>query len=162
MLLSEAGLCRVRTSSELLADIDAIATSLNIFTSAAIDFEGDVSQLLELGTSETALDTSIKATNTLALITPPLSSADSNDIYTAIRALVPSIQASLAAVVAKKAAFTTAGVLTIVIGNVELLKEDTATLSESIGAIASSDVKPKLVAVQIEIDSAFNATQAAL
>ncbi|KAB8296407.1 hypothetical protein EYC80_009151 [Monilinia laxa] len=151
-----------RTSTIILTDIGIIDRSVNALTIAVNDYEGEVFQLLTLNDAVGALDTAIKVAGTDANITSPLSSADSSLVYTATLNLVSPIQQSLAAVVAKKAEFAAAGLTTTVTGNVATLKKDTDTLSQNIYNIASSDVKPKLVVVQSEVDSAFTAAQAAL
>lgn len=111
----------------------------------------------------TKLSTSaVNVTSTEASNTSLLSSADSSLIYTALSDLVIPIQESLAAVAAKKAEFAAAGLTTTVVGNVATLKKDTDTLNQNLYNIVSSDVKPKIVVLQSEVDSSFTTTEAAL
>jgi len=105
-----------RDAPTVLADIANIDSQTQSLTTSVNDFE-DINDAAGLIAAEGALETAIQKGTTDAQATDPLTLEDGSSILDAVRNLIPSIVGALNAVVSKDPAFTSAGVQSVVAGN---------------------------------------------
>ncbi|QSZ37326.1 hypothetical protein DSL72_009424 [Monilinia vaccinii-corymbosi] len=151
-----------RTLTTILADLNTIETDLESLTDGLNTYTGGLLQSATVEAKEIALNDAIVDAGTDTIFTPVLSTDDSKAVYTAAGNMVPLIQESLNAVVAKEATFAAAGLTSTVRGNIGDLQKSTDALYQQISKIVSPDLQQSIIALGVNLDSSFNVTLAAL
>lgn len=105
-----------RDAAAVLSDIDTINSDTQSLTSAVNAFSG-INDAAGLIAAESSLSDAIKQGTTDAKATTSVSDSEAQSILSAIKGLVPNIVSALNAVVSKDAAFTSAGVQSVVAGD---------------------------------------------
>ncbi|KAH9215151.1 cell wall galactomannoprotein [Leptodontidium sp. 2 PMI_412] len=106
-----------RDTPTILADIATIDSDTKSLTTAVNAF-ASINDAAGLISAEGALETAIKkGTSDTQATTGPISDADASSVISAVKNLIPSIVAALNAVVSKNGAFTSAGVQSVVAGD---------------------------------------------
>ncbi|KAF8862307.1 hydrophobic surface binding protein-like protein A [Acephala macrosclerotiorum] len=146
-----------RDAATILSDISTIDTNVNALTTAANNYNGGILAALPITSAESTLENSIKQGTTDAQATSQLSSADAQSIIAAINTLIPDIATSLTAVENKKADFASDGLTSIVLGDLNSLKNDTDAFADALIAIASADTETEAQSQKATIDSDFQA-----
>ncbi|PVH89027.1 hypothetical protein DL98DRAFT_622808 [Cadophora sp. DSE1049] len=111
-----------RDAATVLADIAGIDSQTQSLTTAVNAFE-DINDAAGLISAEGALETAIQKGTTDAQATDPLTLEEGSSILDAVRNLIPSIVGALNAVVSKDPAFTSAGVQSVVAGNLNTVSD---------------------------------------
>tara|TARA_R110002060_G_scaffold50614_3_gene61511 strand:+ start:997 stop:1431 length:435 start_codon:yes stop_codon:yes gene_type:complete len=105
-----------RDAATVLSDIDTINSDTQSLTSTVNAFSG-ISDAAALIAAESGLSDAIKKGTTDAKATTSVSDSEAQSILSAVKGLIPNIVAALNAVVSKDAAFTSAGVQSVVAGD---------------------------------------------
>ncbi|KAH6722325.1 hydrophobic surface binding protein A-domain-containing protein [Leptodontidium sp. 2 PMI_412] len=150
-----------RDTATILNDIAAINTNVQAVTTATNNYNGGILAAIPIVTAEGNLEAAIDQGTTDAQATPQGTSADSQSVIAAIDTLIPNIEASLTAIIAKKTQFAADGLTSTVYTTLGNLKVKTDAFSDALIAIASADTKDAGIAQKARIDSDFDAAIAA-
>lgn len=106
-----------RDAATVLSDIATINSDTTSLASAVSAFSG-INDAAALISAEGDLETAIKKATTDAKATNSVSDSEAESILSAVKSLIPNIVTALNAVVAKNDAFTSAGVESVVSGDI--------------------------------------------
>merc|ERR1711977_247520 len=124
-----------RDAATVLSDIDTINSDTQSLTSTVNAFSG-ISDAAALIAAESGLSDAIKKGTTDAKATTSVSDSEAQSILSAVKGLIPNIVAALNAVVSKDAAFTSAGVQSVVAGDLASLRTESSDFAAALIAAA--------------------------
>ncbi|PVH84438.1 hydrophobic surface binding protein-like protein A, partial [Cadophora sp. DSE1049] len=146
-----------RDTATILNDISIINSDVQALTTAANNYNGGILAAIPILTAQNNLEAAIDQGITDAQATSQQTSAESQSVIAAVDNLIPNIEASLAAIRAKKAQFAADGLTSTVQTSLTNLKAKTDTFSDALIAIASEDTKATGTAQKATIDADFDA-----
>ncbi|KAK6221138.1 hypothetical protein LQW54_001711 [Pestalotiopsis sp. IQ-011] len=147
-----------RDVTETLTDLENIDASTNSLTSDITAWDGTTAGAITIATAANSLGDLIDTANTDASDESVASSADSATIISYITETgEPDIAASLNALVAREAEFASAGVASVVLSELQSLKNKTDTYGATLLSITSSDQQTAAQAELTKLDADFDA-----
>ncbi|KAL2073193.1 hypothetical protein VTL71DRAFT_10517 [Oculimacula yallundae] len=150
-----------RDTATILNDIAAISSNNQALTTAANNYNGGILAAIPILTAQNSLEAAVDKGTSDAQATAVQTSAQSLSVVAAVDALIPSIEAAINAIVAKKALFVADGLSGTVRTSLVNLKAKTDSFSAALIAIASEDTKATGAAQKAKIDARFEAAIAA-
>ncbi|KAH7377587.1 hydrophobic surface binding protein A-domain-containing protein [Cadophora sp. MPI-SDFR-AT-0126] len=143
-----------RDAATVLSDIETLNSNTQSLTTAVNSFSG-ISDAAGLIAAESGLSDAINKATTDAKATTSVSDSEGSSILDAVKNFIPNIVAALNAVVSKDTAFTSAGVQSVVAGDIASLRTEASDFAAALIAAAPEGAKAGGNAAASCIDAAF-------
>ncbi|KAL1970821.1 hypothetical protein VTN77DRAFT_2655 [Rasamsonia byssochlamydoides] len=144
-----------RDAATVLADLSTLSNDLSTLDTAVEGFDGNILNALPIASDESTVENDIKQAISDTDASSAFSTSDSSSVTSAVTALEPSINKTISDLVAKKAEFTSAGVDSLVLQDLENLQNLTDTLSTSLQAKVTSSDASTIASGTTALDAAF-------
>lgn len=151
-----------RDTATILANLAGIDTATNSLTATITAWDGSTVGAIGIATSANALGAQIDAANDEAKGETVASSADSATVIAYITQTgEPDIAATLDALIAREADFTSAGVASVVLSTLNSLKTKTDAYGATLYSITSTDQQSAALTILAKLDGDFEEAIAA-